>query len=160
AVPNARRPQDAKPELRRKKGFAICATGCTFAGSKQRRRLPMPVFHIEIVKPSHYDKQGYVIQWWKAWIPSNSMACLYGIAQDWAEGQVLGQDVTIEVDAHDEMNIRIPVERIARKLKRPGHDGFVCLVGVQSNQFPRAMAIARQLRARGVKVAIGGFHVS
>ena len=37
---------------------------------------------------------------------------------------------------------------------------MVCLVGVQSNQFPRAMAIARQFRARGIKVAIGGFHVS
>jgi hypothetical protein len=22
-------------------------------------------FHIEIIKPSHYDKDGYVIQWWK-----------------------------------------------------------------------------------------------
>ena len=31
----------------------------------------MQTFHIEIIKPSHYDKDGYVIQWWKAWIPSN-----------------------------------------------------------------------------------------
>ena len=38
--------------------------------------------------------------------------------------------------------------------------GLVCLAGVQSNQFPRAMAIARQFRARGVAVAMGGFHVS
>ena len=58
------------------------------------------------------------------------------------------------------MNIRIPVEDIARRIKQPGHDGLVCLVGVQSNQFPRAMAIARQFRARGVTVAIGGFHVA
>jgi radical SAM superfamily enzyme YgiQ (UPF0313 family) len=120
----------------------------------------MTTFHIEIIKPSHYDKDGYVIQWWKAWIPSNSMACLYAIAQDCAERRVLGEDVAIEVDAHDEMNVKIPVERIARRLKQPGHAGIVCLVGVQSNQFPRAMAIARQFRQRGVKVAIGGFHVS
>ena len=45
----------------------------------------MAAFHIEIIKPSHYDRQGYVIQWWKAWIPSNSMACLYAIAQDCAD---------------------------------------------------------------------------
>jgi radical SAM superfamily enzyme YgiQ (UPF0313 family) len=120
----------------------------------------MATFHVEIVKPSHYDRQGYVIQWWKAWIPSNSMACLYAIAQDCADRRVLGNDVAIEVAGYDEMNIKIPVERIARGIKRPGHDGLVCLVGVQSNQFPRAMAIARQFRARGVKVAIGGFHVS
>ena len=53
----------------------------------------MHKFHIEIIKPSHYDKDGYVIQWWKAWIPSNSMACLYAIAQDAAARKVLGDDV-------------------------------------------------------------------
>ena len=59
----------------------------------------MQTFHIEIIKPSHYDKDGYVIQWWKAWIPSNSMASLYAISQDCAARKVLGQDVAIEVDA-------------------------------------------------------------
>ncbi|MDQ2945269.1 MAG: radical SAM protein, partial [Acidobacteriota bacterium] len=38
--------------------------------------------------------------------------------------------------------------------------GLVALVGVQSNQYPRAMDIARKLRAAGVQVCIGGFHVS
>jgi radical SAM superfamily enzyme YgiQ (UPF0313 family) len=120
----------------------------------------MSIFHVEIVKPSHYDKDGYVIQWWKAWIPSNSMACLYAIAKDCAERRVLGDDVVIEVDAYDEMNVGVPVSRIAARLNQPGHDGLVCLVGVQSNQFPRAMILARQFRERGLKVAIGGFHVS
>ncbi|WP_084174867.1 B12-binding domain-containing radical SAM protein [Afifella pfennigii] len=120
----------------------------------------MRKFHVEIVKPSHYDKDGYVIQWWKAWIPSNSMACLYAIARDCSERQVLGEDVAIEINAYDEMNVRVPLKKIAARINRPGHSGIVCLVGVQSNQFPRALAIARQLRAEGVKVAIGGFHVS
>src|SRR5437868_11492887 len=120
----------------------------------------MTTFHIEIVKPSHYDKDGYVIQWWKAWIPSNSMACLYAISQECAQSRILGDDVEIEVNAYDEMNIRIPIERITAQIRQPGHGGLVCLVGVQSNQFPRAMAIARQFRASGVAVAIGGFHVS
>ena len=34
------------------------------------------------------------------------------------------------------------------------------LAGVQSNQFPRALDLARPLRERGIQVAIGGFHVS
>jgi radical SAM superfamily enzyme YgiQ (UPF0313 family) len=34
------------------------------------------------------------------------------------------------------------------------------LVGVQTNQFPRAVDIARPLRAAGIPVCIGGFHVS
>jgi radical SAM superfamily enzyme YgiQ (UPF0313 family) len=120
----------------------------------------MTTFHVEIIKPSHYDKDGYVIQWWRAWIPANSMACLYAISQDCASRRVLGRDVAIEVDAYDDMNCTIPVARIAKRLAAPGHDGIVCLTGVQSNQFPRAMAIARRFRARGIKVAIGGFHVS
>ena len=119
----------------------------------------MPKFHVEIIKPSHYDKDGYVIQWWKAWIPSNSMACLHAIATDCAERRVLGENIWIEVNAYDEMNIKIPVDG-SRANQTAGHTGLVCLVGVQSNQFPRAMAIARRFRSRGVAVAIGGFHVS
>ena len=37
---------------------------------------------------------------------------------------------------------------------------MVALVGVQSNQFPRALDIGRQFRKQGVTVAVGGFHVS
>ena len=47
-------------------------------------------FHVEMIKPSHYDDDGYVIQWWKASIPSNSLASLYAIVQDAAERRVLG----------------------------------------------------------------------
>ena len=31
---------------------------------------------------------------------------------------------------------------------------------MQSNEFPRALDLARTFRARGVQVVIGGFHVS
>src|SRR6185503_20688111 len=41
-----------------------------------------------------------------------------------------------------------------------GNFGFVGLVGVQSNQYPRALDIARPLRAAGIPVVLGGFHVS
>jgi hypothetical protein len=36
----------------------------------------------------------------------------------------------------------------------------VLLVGVQSNQFPRAVDLALQFRARDVPVVVGGFHTS
>src|ERR1700759_2851557 len=49
-------------------------------------------FVVELVKPSHYDDDGYVIQGWKSWIPSNSLACLYGIATDLADRHSLGSD--------------------------------------------------------------------
>ncbi len=37
---------------------------------------------------------------------------------------------------------------------------MIILAGVQTNQFARAIDLARQFRAEGVSVAIGGFHVS
>ncbi len=46
-------------------------------------------FHVEMIKPSHYDDEGHVIQWWKASIPSNSLASLHAIVQDVADRRVL-----------------------------------------------------------------------
>ena len=116
-------------------------------------------FHIEMIKPSHYDDDGYVIQWWKASIPSNSLASLYAIVQDAAERGVLGNDIVLTYDGWDECNSIISEERVARRVADAG-GGIVFLVGVQSNQFPRAVDMAREFRARGVNVVIGGFHVS
>ena len=42
-------------------------------------------FQLVLIKPSHYDDDGYVIRWWRATIPSNSLAALYGIGRDCAE---------------------------------------------------------------------------
>ena len=41
-------------------------------------------FELHLVKPSHYDDDGYVIQWMRSAIPSNSLAALHGIAADCA----------------------------------------------------------------------------
>ena len=116
-------------------------------------------FVVELIKPSHYDDDGYVIQWWKSWIPSNSLASLYGIATDIAARRALGPYVALELRAYDECHTVIPIRRIIRRIKE-GDAGLVCLVGVQSNQFPRAMDLAASFRAAGIAVAIGGFHVS
>jgi hypothetical protein len=42
-------------------------------------------FQLVLIKPSHYDDDGYVIRWWRALIPSNSLAAIYGIAADCAK---------------------------------------------------------------------------
>jgi hypothetical protein len=121
--------------------------------------MTMRRFVVELIKPSHYDDEGYVIQWAKSWVPSNSLACLYAIAQDAAAQKVLGPDVEIEINAYDECHTVIPIKKIAQRIQA-ADSGLVCLVGVQSNQFPRAMAIAEEFRAQGVAVAAGGFHIS
>ena len=122
-------------------------------------RKPPKRFSLVLIKPSHYDDDGYVIQWLRSAMPSNSLAALYGLALECAEQEVLGDDVTLAIHAFDETNTRIHPERIAA-LVESSDAGMVMLVGVQSNQFPRALDIAAPLRRRGIPVAIGGFHVS
>src|SRR5438132_4581074 len=116
-------------------------------------------FSLVLIKPSHYDDDGYVIQWWRSPIPSNSLAVLNGIALDCARRKVLGDDIDIEIYPIDETIMRVRPQRVASLIEKAGA-GMVMLVGVQSNQFPRALDIARPLRKRGIVVAVGGFHVS
>jgi hypothetical protein len=116
-------------------------------------------FCLILVKPSHYDEAGYVIQWLRSPIPSNSLASLYGLAKDCAERHVLGDGIDIDIYAFDETNTRIRPHKLAEMIETAGA-GMVMLVGVQSNQFPRALDIAKVLRERGIMVAVGGFHVS
>ncbi|MEE9253788.1 MAG: radical SAM protein [Pseudomonadales bacterium] len=118
------------------------------------------VFQLVLIKPSHYDDDGYVIQFLKSTIPANSLACLYGLAQDCAQRRALGPDVEIRLTACDEMNTRVNVDRIAKSILASGNHGVVAMVGVQSNQFPRAVDLAREFAQRGIQVAIGGFHIS
>jgi radical SAM superfamily enzyme YgiQ (UPF0313 family) len=117
-------------------------------------------FQLFLIRPSHYDADGYVIQWLRSVVPANSLAALYGLALDCQARGVLGDDVELVFTAYNETNTRIRPERIARAIRKSGGLGLVGLVGVQSNQFPRAMDLARKLRAAGIQVCIGGFHVS
>src|SRR5215470_8245806 len=135
-------------------------SGSTVSWPAAHPRRAQRRFLVELIKPSHYDDDGYVIQWWRGWIPSNSLSCLYGLAIDSKARQVLGEGVEIEVAAHDETSQVVPLRRIIRRFRRNRFCGVVCLVGVQSNQFPRAMDIARVLRRSQIPVVMGGFHVS
>ncbi|XUM49015.1 radical SAM protein [Rhizobium sp. YTU87027] len=117
-------------------------------------------FQLILIKPSHYDDDGYVIRWWRAMIPSNSLAAIYGIASDCAERKVLGPNVEIDITVIDETNTRVNIPALLKQLAQHDNFGMVALVGVQSNQYPRALDIARPFRAAGIPVSMGGFHVS
>jgi radical SAM superfamily enzyme YgiQ (UPF0313 family) len=117
-------------------------------------------FIVELIKPSHYDDDGYLIQWWRGFVPSSSLSSIYGLALDAQRRRILGADVDLDIEAHDETNARVPVRSIIQRFKRNSNRGIVLLIGVQTNQFARAVDIARELRAAGIQVAIGGFHVS
>ena len=67
-------------------------------------------YKIVLIKPSHYDDDGYVIQWWRSTIPSNSLASVYGAAAGMrATRNALGPDVDIDIEAYDECNTVIPM---------------------------------------------------
>ncbi len=118
------------------------------------------IFHIVMIKPSHYDDDGYPIQWLRSAIPSNTQACLNGIAEDCRARKVLGEGVDIRIELIDETNRRVRPDRIMRRIERTGGRALIAFIGVQSNQYPRALDIARVFRARDYPVCIGGFHVS
>ncbi|MHB8481477.1 MAG: B12-binding domain-containing radical SAM protein [Nitrospiria bacterium] len=118
------------------------------------------IFRVVLIKPSHYDDDGYVIRWMWSVIPSNTLACLYGITESIDASRRLGDDVDLKIDVYDETNQRIPVRKIIRQLTAPDTKGVICLCGVQSNQYPRAIDLAREFRTAGLAVLIGGFHVS
>ena len=117
-------------------------------------------FFVEIIKPSHYDDDGYVIQWVRAFVPSNSLACMYALVDDVRQRRALGDDVEIVLNVYDETHTVLPVGKIIRRIQAAEGRGIVLLAGVQTNQFPRAIDLAQQFRAEGIPVAAGGFHVS
>jgi len=117
-------------------------------------------FHVILIKPSKYDEDGYVIRWARALLVSNSLAVLNALTEEAARSQVLGPDVDIITHLFDETNTRIPVKNIAKRVSGSTDRSIVCMVGVQSNQYPRAVDLCREFTACGLKTMIGGFHVS
>jgi hypothetical protein len=116
-------------------------------------------FRIVLIKPSKYDDDGYVIRFWKGVLPSNTLNVLQGLTEAVKDSRVFG-DLGLEIVTFDETAERLPVRKIIRWSRRPGTKLVVGLVGVQTNQFPRAFDLARQFRAGGIDVIIGGFHTS
>ena len=74
-------------------------------------------FQLVLIKPSHYDDDGYVIRWWRAMIPSNSLAAVYAIAADCAERKILGPDVAIDIELIDETNARLDVRGLLARFR-------------------------------------------
>ena len=116
-------------------------------------------FHIVLIKPSKYDDEGYVIRFWKGVLPSNTLNVLHGLTEDIKTRRVFGT-LPIDVTTFDETAEKVPAAKIISWSKAPNVKLLVCLVGVQTNQFPRAMDMAKIFRAEGITVIMGGFHTS
>jgi hypothetical protein len=117
-------------------------------------------FEFVMIKPSHYDDDGYPIVWWRGLIPSNSLAALNGLAATAPSGRcsVPTSPSTADRDRRDQPPCRSRAHRARPPPARV--KALIGLVGVQSNQYDRALDLAREFRAAGLPVMIGGFHVS
>ena len=82
--------------------------------------LARRLFHFVMIKPTHYDDDGYPILWYRSAIPSNTLACLNGLAEDAHRRNVLGPDVEIRLHTYDETNRRAQPERIIREIRSAG----------------------------------------
>src|SRR5256886_16552702 len=119
---------------------------------------PASLYHLVLIKPTHYDDDGYRIQSFRSAIPSTTLASLNGLAEDAQRRRVLGPDVDIRIDTYDETNRRVLPDRMIRQIRRAGGRALIGLVGVQTNQFPRAVDLARPFLDAGLPGCIGGFH--
>src|ERR1051325_4621499 len=108
-------------------------------------------FRIVLIKPSKYDDDGYLLRIWKGVLPSNTLNVLHGLTEDVRERRIFG-DVPIEVTTFDETAEKVPLRKIIRWGRQSGTKLLVCLVGVQTNQFPRALDMARIFRRENVSV--------
>src|SRR5271157_198936 len=143
------------PRLLRLPGFAPNReSGRGWTGTMRK------TLHLYLVKPSQYDDDGYVVRHFRGVLPSNTLACLAGLTEDVVRQKRLGDSWRIKVHLFDETVDKIPIKRICRSQRWGFAKTIVCLVGVQTNQFPRACDLAHIFRGAGLTVLIGGFHVS
>ncbi len=82
------------------------------------------VFRLFLIKPSHYDDDGYVIQRARSSIPANTLAALYGLALDCAQRRVLGEGVELRITVWDETNTPSSPQKSSRRSGRPGVTGW------------------------------------
>lgn len=117
-------------------------------------------FFVLLIKPSRYDDDGYVVQWYRSVFPSNTLVVVNSLVEDCAKRQVLGTDIEIIVEAYDDQCSMPSIKQFAKRMKGTGAGSLVCLAGIHSAMFPRAADIARRFRSFDIPVVMGGFHIS
>ncbi len=114
---------------------------------------------ITLIRPTNYTDDGYPIQMRVGVIRSNTLTQMGTLARDIVTYPFF-KDLPTNVRLIDEAIQRVPAKEIMRRSRIPGVKTIVMLVGVQSNQFPRAQDIASWFLPQNIPVLIGGFHVS
>ncbi|MGB2869502.1 MAG: radical SAM protein [Bacteroidota bacterium] len=114
---------------------------------------------VTIIRPTNYTDDGYPIKTRIGVIRSNTLTQIGTLVRD-MEHAAFFSGISFNVQKLDEAIEWIPVKDIIRRSKVSGVKSVVMLVGVQSNQYPRALDIADKFLPEAIPVLIGGFHVS
>lgn len=115
-----------------------------------------------LIRPTNYDDWGYPRRFWRIVLPSNSLAAMYALTKQALANETIPVAKYI-IEVFDDGAWGQRVDDPAGLVRR-FNDGqtqiVVGLVGVQTNQFPRARDLAYEFKKAGAQVVIGGFHVS
>jgi hypothetical protein len=114
---------------------------------------------ITLIRATNYTDDGYPIRTKIGVIRSNTLTQMATLARDLASYPFFA-GLHVQVRSIDEAIQRVPLATIVERSRVPGVRSVVMLVGVQTNQYPRAMDIASWFLPHGIRVMIGGFHVS
>ncbi|MFH0991329.1 MAG: radical SAM protein [bacterium] len=114
---------------------------------------------VTLIRPTNYTDDGYPIKTRIGVIRSNTLTQIGTLVQDCMTFPFF-RGVSLNIRKIDEAIEWIPVKDIVHHSKVSGVKSIVMLVGVQTNQYPRALDIASKFLPHGISVLIGGFHVS
>jgi radical SAM superfamily enzyme YgiQ (UPF0313 family) len=134
--------------------FENIQTDCQTASSYGVQQLD-----VTLIRPTNYTDDGYPIKTRIGVIRSNTLTQISTLVNDLVN-EPFFKGMTLDVRKIDEAIEWIPVKENVHHSKEPGVKSIVMLVGVQTNQYPRALDIASKFRSYGIPVLIGGFHVS
>lgn len=116
---------------------------------------------VVLIKPTHYDDDGFPYRFLRGVLPSNSLAVLHTLTRT-ALDRILPPHTAREIHVLED-GIGRHAQQLGRLLRRFPEQGtqlIVAMVGVQTAQFPRACDLIDRWQKRGAVCAIGGFHVS
>lgn len=112
----------------------------------------MPTLRVVAVKPSKYDRQGYVQRFTTGFMPNATLPTIMSMVPDAIGNHAI---VTRQADEYIQTNLDY-----LNLLDASTHDGptLVMLVGVQSHQFHRALDLGAMAQSQGCMVVMGGPH--
>lgn len=125
---------------------------------------PCRTIRVYFIKPSRYDEDGYVQVFRYGVQPNNTLTVLKALNENYNRNYGAKRNVFLDTIIWDEICDGVvgpeTIKAIKEKAQEDGVELLVGMSGVQSNQYPRGRDIALQFVAHGVRVMMGGFHVS